>query len=148
MALSSATGSLGVGLTTKVASLTTSVANRIALNAAGNAVLGASDRVVRNALAGNCLGDNVLTTALVGGALGAAGEAATIAAPRVIGNLSGVLGGVDDAGKGTGRYSKIGEAGGIANQLVPGLTTGREMSQLPGLFHSKRCNFMVLSSPR
>ena len=39
----------------------------------------------------------MLTSALVGGALGAVGEAASIAAPRVIGRLSGALGGADDA---------------------------------------------------
>ncbi len=99
VAVSTATGSLGVGLTAKIASLSTSAGKRIAWNAAGNAVLGAGDRVVRNALEGNCLGDNVLTSALVSGALGAASEGVSLAAPRFISSSSGALGSVDDAAR-------------------------------------------------
>ena len=99
VAVSAASGSLGVGLASKAGSLTTSIAGRIALNAAGGAVIGAGDRLVRNALDGNCLGDNVLTSALAGGALGAAGESVSQAAHRVIGSLSGALGSADDAAR-------------------------------------------------
>ena len=58
--------------TRTIASQTVGIGARVLINGGGSAVIGGYTQVVRNAINGECLGDNVLRSTLLSGAFGAA----------------------------------------------------------------------------